>query len=89
MVHVRTYAPIKITGKKTIMLSLLWITYLKILTWILYSCTFYLNDFVRVLEIGTINLNDFSLFVGTIILMPIILMGAYHCTVTLTRTPKP
>ncbi len=32
-----------------------------------------------VLEILTINLNDFSHFMGTIILMPIILIGAYHC----------
>ena len=37
------------------------------------------NSIVRVLEIWIINLNDFSLFMGTIILMPIILMGAYHC----------
>jgi hypothetical protein len=29
--------------------TLLWITYLQILTWILYRFTFYLNDFVRVL----------------------------------------
>ncbi len=35
---------------------------------------------VRIIRVRvTINLNDFSLFMGTIILMPIILMGAYHC----------
>ena len=35
---------------------------------------------LRILEIRTLNLKRFSAFLGTMILMPIILMGVYRCS---------